>query len=316
MSTTSTSNDISYSTSIRLIAADLDGTLVHSSGIITPRNRAALERARRAGIHVAINTGRRHSYALRALRSINLPPGDAVISSNGAVVRTVAGDLLWRGSLALPVARRLLEELRPWRNSLVFTFDLIGPQGADVPGALLLEELDTLHGSIRRWMETNAASIRRVFPLEDAFTAEDATEPIQAMLCGTMTRMHAAEALLQQQFTDEIETYRTEYPGNDLCILDIMPRGRSKGTALLQFAELYDIAPRQIMAIGDNWNDVPMLDVAGTPVVLGNAPDELQAYARAQGWHIGKSGDEDGVALAVEAALAGQTEVQLAGITG
>ncbi len=300
---------------IRLIATDLDGTLIHSSGIITTRNREALERARRAGIHVAINTGRRHSYALRALRPIDLPPEDAVISSNGAVVRTVAGDLLWRGTLSLPIVHRLLEALKPWRNALVFTFDLVGHHGADVPGALLLEELDTLHGSIRRWMETNAASIRRVTPLENAFSSDDAVEPIQAMLCGKMERMHSAEKLLKEQFAEEIETYRTEYPGNDLCILDIMPRGSSKGAALLRLAALHHILPAQTMAIGDNWNDVPMLDVAGVAVVLGNAPAALQAHARVQGWQIGTAGDEDGVALAIDAvvgdlAVAQQTEAE------
>ncbi len=291
---------------IRLIAADLDGTLVHSSGMITTRNRAALQQAREAGIHIAINTGRRHSYAMRALRPLDLPAQDAVISSNGAVVRTVAGDLLWRGALGLPVVHRLLDVLRPWRNALVFTFDLIGPQGNDVSGALVLEDLDHLHGSIQRWMETNAASIRRVASLEATFQAADAAEPVQAMLCGTLERMHSAETVLKQSFAQDAETYRTEYPGNDLCILDIMPRGESKGSSLLRFAGLHGIDPSSIMAVGDNWNDLPMLNVAGTAVVLDNAPTALQAHARAQGWQIGPAGDEDGVAQAIETVLATQ----------
>ena len=288
---------------IRLIAADLDGTLLHSSGVITQRNRLALELARNAGIHIAINTGRRHSYALRVLRPLDLPSGDAVISSNGAVVRTVAGSLLWRGTLPLPVVHRLLEDLRSWRNALVFTFDLIGPQGADVAGALLLEDFDHLHGSIQRWVDINAASIRRVVPLEDAFRSPDAAEPVQAMLCGKMDRMRAAETLLRERFSGDVDTYRTEYPDHDLCLLDIMPHGRSKGNALLQFAEHCGIRAASILAIGDNWNDVPMLDAAGTAVVLRNAPAALRVHAAKQGWELGGSADEDGVAQCIEAAV-------------
>ncbi len=288
------------SSPVQLIAIDLDGTLIHSSGIITQRNQAALERARSAGIHIAINTGRRHSYALRALRPLNLPANDAVISSNGAVVRTVAGDLLWRATLSFEIVHRLLQELRPWRDALVFTFDRIGPEGADVPGALLLEELDALHGSIKRWMDTNAVSIQRVVPLEAAFAGSDAEEPIQAMLCGTMARIHAAEVVLHELFKGDVETYRTEYPGNDLCILDILPHGKSKGTALLQFAMHRNIPVSNIMAIGDNWNDEPMLRLAPNSVVLSNAPESLQVTANIEGWRIGPPADEDGVAQAIE----------------
>ncbi len=288
---------------MRLIATDLDGTLLHSNGEVTGRNRAALRDARAAGVEIAINTGRRHSYALRAVRDLGLPAEDAIISSNGAVVRTVSGDLLWRGHLELPLVHRMLEELLPFRNALVFTLDLVGPEGADVAGALVLEELDHLHGSITRWMDVNAASIRRVVPLESAFDGVDAPRPIQAMLCGKMDRMHAAEALLAERFLDDVDTYRTEYPGHDLCILDIMPKGLSKGAALLRFAARRGIAPEEILAIGDNWNDVPMLRVAGRAVVMRNAPEDLQRYAREQGWSLGAAGDEDGVAGAVEAAL-------------
>ncbi len=288
---------------IRLIAIDLDGTLVHSSGVVTEPNRAALQRARDAGVCVVVNTGRRHSYALRALRPLGLPPADAIISSNGAVVRTAAGDLLWRGTLSQPLVYRLLKQLQDFRNALVFTFDLIGPDGTDVAGALVLEDLDHLHGSIARWINVNSESIRRVVPLERAFTTGNESLPVQAMLCGTMARMHAAEDLLTERFADDVDCYRTEYPGNDLCILDIMPKGRSKGTALLQFAASRNIPASQTMAIGDNWNDEPMFRVAGTAVVLANAPTDLQAHARRHGWQMGAAGDDDGVARAIEAAV-------------
>ncbi len=300
------SNGRPNATPIRMIAIDLDGTLVHSSGVVTERNRAALRQAREAGIQVVVNTGRRHSYALRAIRALQFPQADAIITSNGAVVRTADGELLWRATLSLPLVHRLLHEMSDFRDALVFTFDLIGPDGADVPGALVLEDLDQLHRSISRWMEVNASSIRRVVPLEDAFTGQNPALPVQAMLCGTMDRMHAAEARLDESFAADVDCYRTEYPGHDLCILDIMPKGKSKGAALLQLAAARGVDAQEILAVGDNWNDEPMLRVAGTAVVLSNAPDDLKERALEQGWHIGPAGDEDGVAEILETTVRSQ----------
>jgi hydroxymethylpyrimidine pyrophosphatase-like HAD family hydrolase len=100
-----------------------------------------------------------------------------------------------------------------------------------------------------------------------------------------------------------ITLHRTEYPDRDLSILDILPAGCSKGAALLSLATVRGIAADQIMAIGDNWNDVSMLEVAGTAVLMDNAPEDLKDLARTRGWRLGLSNRADGVAEAIEAAL-------------
>jgi hypothetical protein len=97
--------------------------------------------------------------------------------------------------------------------------------------------------------------------------------------------------------------HRTEYPTRDLSILDILPAGCSKGAAILSLAAAQGIDPAQILAIGDNWNDVSMLEIAGVAVLMDNAPEDLKALARTRKWRIGLSNTNDGVAEAVEAAL-------------
>jgi hydroxymethylpyrimidine pyrophosphatase-like HAD family hydrolase len=92
---------------------------------------------------------------------------------------------------------------------------------------------------------------------------------------------------------------RTEYPERDLSLLDILPAGCSKGVALLRLAESMGIEASEMMAIGDNWNDLSMLEVAGWPVLMGNAPEDLKDVARAKGWEIGGHHLEDGVADAI-----------------
>ena len=285
----------------QMIAIDMDGTLVHPGGYVSQANQAALRRAREGGARVVIATGRRHSYAMRILRSVNLHPEDIVLSSNGTVARTIAGKLLFRHVMPLETARWLCAQLAGFRDSFVLTFDLLGADGQDIPGALVLEELDALHGSIRSWMEANAPYIRRVQPIEDALSDGEAGMPIQAMLCGGMRRMLQAEALLASTHDDRLALFRTEYPGRDLCIVDILPHGCSKGSGLRQLLQRAGLTEDALMSLGDNWNDLPMLELARWPVLMGNAPTALQTLARERGWPVSGNHDTDAVAEAVAA---------------
>ena len=284
-----------------MIAIDMDGTLVHPAGHVTEANQDAIRRAQRAGARIVIATGRRHSYAMKILRSVTLQPDDIVLSSNGTVARTVSGRLLFRHALPLETVRWLCAQLGDFRDSFVLTFDLLGSHGEDMPGALVLEQLDSLHGSIRSWMEANAPYIRRVQPIEDALTNGDAGTPIQAMLCSGIGRMLQAEALLQATHDNRLALYRTEYPDKDLCILDILPHGCSKGSGLLRLLTMSGLTPGSLMGLGDNWNDVPMLELARWPVLMGNAPAALRTLAEERGWAISERHESDAVAHALTA---------------
>jgi hydroxymethylpyrimidine pyrophosphatase-like HAD family hydrolase len=93
---------------------------------------------------------------------------------------------------------------------------------------------------------------------------------------------------------------RTEYPVRDLCIVDVLNRDCSKGHALKRWAHYRGIPREQVMAIGDNFNDLEMLAFAGAPFIMGNACEELKA----RGWPVTSCNDENGVAAAVEQLLA------------
>ena len=282
----------------RMIALDMDGTLVHPGGTVTAANQASLQRAREAGARIVIATGRRHSYAMKVLRTAGMQPDDIVLSSNGTVARTIAGHLIFRETMKLETAQWLCAQLGEYRDAFVFTFDMLGPHGEDMPGALVMEELDTLHGSIDKWMEANAPYIRRVVPIEDALDGRSGL-PIQAMLCGGMDRMERAMAQLTTTHEDRLSLHRTEYPGRDLCIVDILPRGCSKGSGLRRLLALEGMTPDDLMAIGDNWNDMPMLQLARWPALMGNAPEPLRELAVQNGWPITCSHELDGVSEAM-----------------
>jgi hydroxymethylpyrimidine pyrophosphatase-like HAD family hydrolase len=97
---------------------------------------------------------------------------------------------------------------------------------------------------------------------------------------------------------------RTEYPARDISILDLLPPGVSKGWALERLAARLGVDRKETMAIGDNWNDLGMLEWAGQGIVMANAAEELRTLARTRGWKLAPSNDEDGVAIVLEEALA------------
>jgi len=297
----------------RLVAIDLDGTLLGSDGRVSPRNLAALHLAQSSGAEVVISTGRRHAYAMRVLRDLGLDPLSALVSSNGTVIRTLGSYLLHRTHLQLDSALWLCRHLDDFRNTLVLTFDTVGPTGEDSRGALVCERLDDLHASIHQWMRTNEPYIRRVARVEDVLQPGQDL-PIQMMLCGSIERMNRAEARLlehpgvvavgaAERPHARIALHRTVYPERDLSLLDILPAGCSKASALAHLAGLRGVPTQHILAIGDNWNDLPMLRLAGRAVLMDNAPADLKALARAHGWLLAPSNDADGVACAIEAAL-------------
>jgi hypothetical protein len=142
-----------------------------------------------------------------------------------------------------------------------------------------------------------------VKPLEQALA--DGEDPIQGLVAGGLSRMRKAEqALKSSQWTGSCECIRTEYPGRDLSILDLLPPGVSKGWALQRLAERLGVDRKQTMAIGDNWNDLDMLEWAGQGVMMGNAVGELRTKAKMLGWKQAPPNDEDGVAVVLEAAVA------------
>ncbi|HTW49539.1 MAG TPA: HAD family hydrolase [Acidobacteriaceae bacterium] len=283
---------------VRMIVVDIDGTLLPSVGAaVSERNCRALAEAQAAGLEIVIATGRRQAYATPLLDPAGLRPETVFITSNGTVTRTLGGERIDRFFLPVETARALCPALRPF-GTTVFTFDREGE------GELVVESLEQVHRRIALWVEANRPWIREVRPLERAFDAGDA--PVQGMVCGTVAAMREAEDwLTRSEYAPVIEVHRTEYPARDLTILDILPPGCSKGVALRRLAERRGVAREEILAIGDNWNDLEMLEYAGHAVVMSNGAPDLVQLARQRGWELAPGNDEDGVARVIESVLAG-----------
>jgi Cof subfamily protein (haloacid dehalogenase superfamily) len=275
--------------SIRLLATDIDGTLLNPQFQISDGDLQALRRAHAAGIEIVLVTGRRHTFALPIARQLGFDLW--LISSNGAVTRSLSGESFHRDLMPAATCRRLCGAMQEFRGNTVLTFD------KEVKGAIVMEQLDEVGATIRRWLEKNMEFVELVVPIEDALV----TDPVQTMFCGTMERMNQALLALEAAgMEDSITVLRTEYPERDLSMIDVLNAGCSKGHALERWARHRGYRRDEVMALGDNHNDVEMLEFAGHPVIMGNACEEL----RARGWRITRGNDACGVAAAVELALA------------
>ena len=282
---------------VRLVAIDMDGTLLPTfMQKISGRNAKALRAAQAAGITVAIATGRRTAYTAPLLEGLGLRADTPLITSNGAVIRTLGGEPIDRCQLEARVARGLCGLLRQF-GALVFTFDRPGR------GELVLEDMEQAHGRISLWIEANRNAIEVVSPLELAL--KDSEDPIQGMVTGGLDKMRLAEkALKASQWSAHCECVRTEYPARDLSILDLLSKGVSKGWALERLAGRLGVDRKETMAIGDNWNDLDMLEWAGQGVMMGNAASELRSMAKMRGWKQAPPNDQDGVAVVLDSAVA------------
>ena len=276
---------------IRLIAVDFDGTLLNSRWEISEANRQALVAATECGARVVAVTGRRFYSALPFAQLIPCPL--TLITSNGGLIATPSGEVLHRNFLPREAALRVLEVAREFRPYSVAIFHMPGY------GQISMQDNAVLDGPLGWYLKTSSHCLRLVPDLEAVID----TDPIQVMIGGPPAWIEPAERLLQgSPIYGSIHLTWTKYFARNVSILDIMNRGCSKGQALKLWAERCGISPQEVMAIGDNFNDLEMLQFAGQPVLMGNACPEIDR----PDWPRTLSNDEDGVAEAIKTFVLGQ----------
>lgn len=270
---------------IRLIAIDLDGTLLNSQSEISNANQEALRAAASRGVKVALVTGRRFHSARPLVAS--LPCTVTLVTSNGALIASLEGEAMHRDFLPPEVARAVLEATRPHRPYTAALFDIPGR------GQIRMETDAAPDGPLA-WYQAKSAPFLAFEPdLETAL----GPDLIQILFGGPPAKIEPIAALLDSSpLRSRLQPTWTKYLERDVCLLDIMNRGCTKGAALERLARRWGIASGEVMAIGDNLNDLEMLQFAGLPVVMGNRTPGL---ANNQ-WHVTLSNDEDGVARAIE----------------
>jgi hypothetical protein len=270
---------------IRMIAMDLDGTLLDSRAQVSEENARTIAEAQRRGIEIVLVTGRRFDFARPIADS--LPCDLHFIVNNGAVIKSKSGATDLRHLLPAATARKVLEATEEFRSGAAVIFDR--PREMQV----MMECADWEHPVRGRYLRRNREYIGFVSPLTDCLNG---TDPIQVGYADNCRNLRAAMKLLENlPIAHEYTLALTEYESRDLSILDVLKRGVSKGAALAEWTKRRGISREEVMALGDNWNDREMLEFAGLPIVMGNSVPELKT----RGWAVTLTNDENGVAEAI-----------------
>ena len=189
----------------------------------------------------------------------------------------------------------------PWDRGLLEQFlEFLGPHSrhtfritnAKGSGEILCDDPNMEDPHVARYVSRNDAFILR----SDRLARDGRSQVLQLVCSGTVERMKALRARADSfHGIDRIKVSRTVYPARDFELVDIVARGADKGSGLSALARILNVAPIQIMAIGDNYADSTMLEIAGYPVVMRNAPEEMRRH-----WPVTGTNDENGVAQVIE----------------
>lgn len=263
---------------IRLIGIDVDGTLLNRQGDMPAENARAIHDAVAAGIHVALVTGRSYPWARPVADT--LPDAVTLIVSNGAVERGKDGATYARRLLDRSVAREILGLTRRYRHAAAVIFD------RDAERQIMFETMDWGHPGRKAYWARNKGLIAQAPSLEETLTED----PIQVMFNGGVESMRElADALRAGDRPFAVSL--TEYPDRDFSLIDVTAPQATKGQALAWRAAQLGLDRSQVMAVGDNYNDLEMLEFAGVPVVMANAVPELKE----RGWAV--TADQDGAGV-------------------
>ena len=269
---------------IRLIAVDIDGTLLDNQGQIPAVNRAAIREALEANIDIVLVTGRAFHHAQPVAEALS--ERLVMILNNGALVKHATGKTIEQTLLDRELAREIIRTTRSEREGAALIFDRSDKQ------QYVFEGIDWNNPNRRHYYELHQQSMTEVEVLEEFVTEP----PIQVTFNGSVADMRHLDAHLRAlPIASRITITRTEYEARNFTLLDITAQGCSKGSALSFWTSTCGVHRNEVMAVGDNLNDREMLEFAGQPIVMGNAVPELKRY----GWLMTGENDEGGLAEAI-----------------
>jgi Cof subfamily protein (haloacid dehalogenase superfamily) len=281
---------------IKILAIDLDGTILNSRGELTPENKNAVRAAQEAGVLITVATGRRFRDA-RPL-ALELGLSTPIITHNGALLKipddqtTVDFNLIPAdvASEVISIGRELggdpLVSVDPHGEGKLL-YDSISD--SNIPLQKYIRWAQRLHGN-----ETARVGIENVTSLESVVNVHDV---VHISFSGSCRRMASLELKLIELLGGELSVIPTVYQEVDFTLLDILPAGVSKRSGIEFIAKELGYGAENVMAIGDNKNDLEMLEFAGVPVLMGNADADLLERNE---FYTTLSNDENGVAVAIQ----------------
>ena len=265
----------------RLLALDIDGTVVNSRHELGPQTQQAILRAKAAGVEIVLATGRRYSRVLPLVESLDISV--PVITASGALIKDPSGHrTLFCAEFDTAALGQMLSTIHARGYDPVVYSDTFH-EGFDyyclrteVQQPELAEFLARNAGFERLWPELLSRPPAGVFA---------------GFAMGTRQQMLDLEADLQEKLGEHLYVHVLRSPRYTGFMCEIAPAGVSKWAGVLRLAGDWGISAEEICAVGDDVNDIPMIEGAGLGVAMANAVDEVKAAAD----RICPSNDDDGL---------------------
>lgn len=269
---------INHSTALpyKVLAFDLDGTLTNHEKQVTPLTRQALLAAEARGAIIVLASGR-PTYGIKPVADcLELySRGGYILSYNGGkVVDCKTGNELYSAHLPAHVLPVIHQYSRRHGHAL------LGYAGNEI----LTERAEDEY--VREEARINKMPVRQVDHLLEHL--ED--KPTKLLMTGHPHLMEAAEKELQQLLSADMEIYRSAP-----FFLELVPKGIDKAQSLLRLLENIHATPADLIAFGDGYNDLSMIELAAMGVAMDNAAEEVKAKAN----YVTASNEDDGVAAAL-----------------
>ncbi|MBQ0056729.1 MAG: HAD family phosphatase [Bacteroidales bacterium] len=262
---------------IKLIALDLDGTLTNSQKVITPRTRQALMKAQEQGVILVLASGR-PTLGIQALAD------ELLIGEHGGYVLAFNGGKMTKWSDRSVVFEQILDEnLVPelYEAATSHDFPILTYQGLGIASSVIDDE----------YVEHEAFINKLPVELYDDFLNQIVYPINKCLIVGVPERLALLEKELAKQMEGRMNIYRSS-----AFFLECVPMGIDKAASLQRLIDMLGIKREEVMACGDGYNDLSMIEFAGLGVAMENAAPEVKEKAD----YVTLSNEEDGVGVAVE----------------
>ena len=270
----------------RMVAIDLDGTLLSPDGSVSLRNKAAVHRALRAGLLVCFATGRNYTESRTVLEAVE-HFGTAVFVGGAVVMDTRSRQMLHRMGMEAQLAREVCGLLESMGQAA------LALQDTEQAGVDYLVSADiALNSATSQWMKVTASKVQRVKDLG----RHSHEHTIRVGIVDARDQAERVRQALAEQFADRIIVQALHVPAYGVEVLEVFDPSVNKWEGLMHVARQHNIRPQEIVAVGDDVNDIAMVSQAGLGVAMGNARPELLAVAK----RVIKRNDEDGLAEFLE----------------
>jgi 5-amino-6-(5-phospho-D-ribitylamino)uracil phosphatase len=253
----------------RMLAIDLDGTLLSPLGEVTQRTRQAIARAVAAGLVVCFATGRSQRESVPILRAAGHL--DCAVFVTGAVVVDMPRRLTLHRQLMAPALARELSAFLEERGQSVLALQDFDQTGIDY----LASTGGELHPSTLRWVKLTQASVQRRSDL----AGSDHAQTLRISIVSEPGQINRCHTDLMKHFGTRVFCHNLLVPSCEIQVLEIFDPSVNKWQGVQHVARRYGILSNEIVAVGDDVNDVPMISRAGLGVAMGNATPAAKAAA-------------------------------------